>query len=111
MTVCSFVCTTCIGSANTKRTSRGTMNSDRPSLPKSARPLPKFTSDKIVGSPLWVLTGSIAIMRDCRVADRDNPVATAVPPRQGTAQDQFALLGRKRPLMQSLIPHRVERPK
>ena len=51
------------GRANTKRRVRGTIESDRPSPPMSARPLPKFTSAKIVRSPLYVLTGSIAISR------------------------------------------------
>src|SRR5262249_1004322 len=53
-----------VGSANTKRNVEDTMNSDRPSLPMSKRPLgAKFASAKIVGSPLYVATGSIAIAR------------------------------------------------
>ena len=47
------------GKANRKRKYRGTINSGRPSLPMSKRPLPrKFTSAKIVSSPLYVATGS-----------------------------------------------------
>jgi hypothetical protein len=40
------------GKANTKRRYEGTMKSDRPVPPKSATPVPQFTSDKMVGSPL-----------------------------------------------------------
>jgi hypothetical protein len=53
-----------VGRANTKRNVQGSMNSGRPSLPMSKRPLgAKFASAKIVGSPLYVAIGSIAIVR------------------------------------------------
>ena len=51
------------GRANTKRDVRDTMDSDRPSRPMSARPVPQFTSVKIARSPLYVATGSIATSR------------------------------------------------
>ena len=53
-----------VGRANTKRNVEGTMNSDRPSLPRSKRPLGlKFASTKMVGSLLYMATGCIAIWR------------------------------------------------
>jgi hypothetical protein len=102
-----------VGRANTKRHVRGTMNFDRPSLPMRARPVPKFTSAKIVGSPLCVATGSIAMLRERRrAADRDSPTATSVRPQQGTAQDQLALLVYTRLKEQQIpIPRRAPRPK
>src|SRR5262245_4121662 len=47
----SSICTMRFGRANTNRRYPDTMDSARPSLPTSARPLPKFISDKIVDSP------------------------------------------------------------